>query len=547
MMTTTAATIPNNMQVVVIPPKSREEIKQSSKQLKVAAYCRVSTDDKEQKTSYESQIKYYTEKINKNPEWKMAGIFADEGITGTQAKKRPEFLKMIRLCRQGKIDMILTKSLSRFARNTVDSLDYIRELRMLGIAVVSEKENINTLTEESEMLITIMSCFAQAESESISKNVAWGIRQSFKHGNVPMQYARLLGYRKNEVGNAEIIPDEAEIVKEIFRRYLDGASMEQIAESLNNRGLTTKGSSSPYRKITIQRILTNEKYTGDALLQKTYITDCITKKSRKNNGELPMYLVKNHHEPIISRVDFNRVQEEMAWRSAKRSIAEKLAKTEQGKYSAKYALSELLICGECGAHYRRVTWTAKGFKEIKWRCINRIQYGKKKCHSSPTIDEELLHRAIVSAINEFCDVKDEVANVLSESITEVLDSNLNGSVQAAQQRIDELAHNIDELIKLATVPETAATAMTDIEKFSEEMKALREFIETEKAKQAAKQRNSAELDAILERLEKEEFAMAEYDDVAVRQLIEKITVENKNIITVIFKGGFEIRKELNGD
>ena len=542
-MTTTTA-VPN-MRIVIIPAKTQEEIKKAEKCLKVAAYCRVSTDEEEQKNSYQAQIEYYTDKINKNPEWQMAGIFADEGITGTQAKKRPEFLKMIRLCRQGKIDVILTKSLSRFARNTVDSLNYIRELRTLGIAVISEKENINTLTAESEMLITIMSCFAQAESESISKNVAWGIRQSFKNGNVPMQYKKLLGYKKGADGNVEIVSDEAEIVKEIYRCYLDGASLNQIADMLNNRGLTTKGSNSPYRKEVIQRILTNEKYTGDALLQKTYITDCITKKSRKNNGELPMYLVKNHHEPIISRTDFNRVQEEMARRSAKRSIAEKLTKTEQGKYSAKYALSELLICGECGSHYRRVTWTAKGFKEIKWRCINRIQYGKKNCHSSPTIDEQALHKAIISAINEFCEVKDEVAKALRESITEVLDPNLNGSIQAAQQRIDELAHNIDELIKLATVPETAATAMADIEKFSEEMKTLREFIETEKAKQIAVQRGSAELDAILKRLEKEDFTMTEYNDVAVRQLIEKVTVESKNVITVAFKGGLEIRKELD--
>ncbi len=542
----TATTVQSDMRVVVIPAKSNEELKQN-KRLKVAAYCRVSTDEEEQKTSYKAQIEYYTEKINKNPEWQMAGIFADEGISGTQAKKRPEFLKMIKLCRQGKIDMILTKSLSRFARNTLDSIDYIRELRVLGIAVVTEKENINTLTEDSEMLITILSCFAQAESESISKNVSWGVRQSFKNGNVPMQYKKLLGYKKGADGNAEIVPDEAEIVEEIYRCYLNGASLNQIADMLNSKGLTTKGKNSPYRKEVIQRILTNEKYTGDALLQKTYITDCITKKSRKNNGELPMYLVKNHHEPIISRVDFNRVQEEMARHSAKRSIAEKLTKTEQGKYSAKYALSELLICGECGAHYRRVTWTAKGYKEIKWRCINRIQYGKKKCHNSPTIDEEPLHKAIISAINEFCEVKDDVAKVLRESISEVIDPNLNGSVQAAQNRIDELARNIDELIKLATVPESADTAMKDIEKFSEEMKALREFIEAEKAKQTAKQRNSAELDAILERLENEDFTMTEYDDIVVRQLIERITVVDKNTIRITFKGGFEVRKELHGD
>ena len=546
-MTATAATAQNDMRIVVIPAKSREETGHTERNLRVAAYCRVSTDQEEQESSYEAQISYYTEKIGKNNDWQMAGIFADEGITGTQAKKRPEFLKMIRLCRQRKIDMVLTKSLSRFARNTVDSLNYIRELKALGIAVIFEKENINTLETDTEMMLTIMSCFAQAESESISKNVSWGIRQSFKNGTVPMQYARLLGYKKGDGGNAEIIPDEAEVVREIYRCYLDGMSMNLIADRLNAKGLTTKGSGSPYRKAVVQRILTNEKYTGDALLQKTYVTDCITKKTRKNNGELPMYLVKNHHEPIISRSDFNRVQEEMARRSAKRTIADKLTKTGQGKYSAKYALSELLICGECGEHYRRVTWTAKGFKEIKWRCVSRIQYGKKKCHSSPTIDEYALHRAIVSTVNDFCTVKDDVAKALRESITEVLDPNQNGSIQAAQQRIDELARNMDELIELATVPETAENAMSDIAKFSEEMKVLREFIETEKAKKATTTRSSAELNAILERLENEEFTMTEYDDIAVRQLIEKITVESKDTITVTFKGSFEVRKELNGD
>lgn len=535
----------SEMRVVVIPAKSCEENKQAAKCLRVAAYCRVITDQEEQESSYEAQISYYTEKIGKNNDWQMAGIFADEGITGTQAKKRPEFLKMIRLCRQRKIDMVLTKSLSRFARNTVDSLNYIRELKALGIAVIFEKENINTLETDTEMMLTIMSCFAQAESESISKNVSWGIRQSFKNGNVPMQYARLLGYKKGDGGNAEIIPDEAEVVREIYRCYLDGMSMNLIADRLNEKGLTTKGSGSPYRKTVVQRILTNEKYTGDALLQKTYVTDCITKKTRKNNGELPMYLVKNHHEPIISRSDFNRVQEEMARRSAKRTIADKLTKTGQGKYSAKYALSELLICGECGEHYRRVTWTAKGFKEIKWRCVSRIQYGKKKCHSSPTVDEQALHRAIVSAINEFCEVKDDVAKALRESITEVLDPNQNGSIQAAQRRIDELARNMDELIMLATVPETAENAMSDIAKFSEEMKMLREFIETEKAKQTEVQHGSNELSNVLQRLEKENFTLTEYDDIVTRQLIEQITVDIKNTITVRFKGGFEMRANLN--
>ena len=395
------------------------------------------------------------------------------------------------------------------------------------------------------MMLTIMSCFAQAESESISKNVSWGIRQSFKNGKVTLQFLRLLGYRKGADGNAEIIPEEAEVVKEIYRCYLDGMSMNLIANRLNEKGLTTKSSGSPYRKEVVRRILTNEKYVGDALLQKTFITDCFTKKSRKNTGELPMYLVKNHHGAIISRADFNRVQEEIARRSAKRTIADKLGK--MGKYSAKYALSELLICGECGANYRRVTWTAKGFKEIKWRCVSRIQYGKKKCHSSPTVDEQALHRAIMGAINEFCDVKEDVAKALRESVCEVIDTNQNGSVQAAQQRIDELARNMDELIKLATEPENTKEAMCDIEKFSEENKNLREFVESEKRKNAAAESNSEQLNTVLERIENENFKLKEYDDVAVRQLVERVVAEGKNRITVRFKGGFEARKELDND
>lgn len=537
----TETDVPNKPKIIVIPAKNRDEIRRKTR-LKVAAYCRVSTDQEEQESSYEAQISYYTEKIKNNSEWALAGIFADEGITGTQAKKRPEFLKMIGLCRQRKIDLILTKSLSRFARNTVDSLNYIRELKALGIAVFFEKENINTLESDTEMMLTIMSCFAQAESESISKNVSWGIRQSFKNGKVTLQFSRLLGYRKGADGNAEIDGDEAKVVKDIFRCYLEGMSLNLIADRLNDKGLTTKGNGSPYRKEVVRRILTNEKYVGDVLLQKTFITDCITKKSRKNNGELPMYLVKNHHEPIISRVDFNRVQEEITRRSAKRVIADKLGK--KGKYSAKYALSELLICGECGANYRRVTWTAKGFKEIKWRCVNRLLYGKKVCKCSPTIDEKALHNAIVSEINEFCDVKEDVAKALRESVCEVLDPNLNGSVQAAQQRINVLARNIDELIKLATEPENSESAMSDIEKFSEEMKNLREFVESEKLKSAAAESNSEQLNAVLERIENENFKLTEYDDVAVRQ---RVVVEGKNCITVRFKGGFEVRKELEND
>lgn len=529
--------------VVIIPAKTKESLQTTAK-LKVAAYCRVSTDHEEQESSYEAQISYYTEKIGNNPDWSMVKIFADEGITGTQDKKRDQFIEMIRLCRKRKIDLILTKSISRFARNTVDTLKYVRELKTIGIGIIFEKENINTLEIETEMILTIMSCFAQAESESISKNVAWGIRQSFREGNVPMHYNTMLGYRKGADGKPEIVPEESEIVKEIYHSYLTGMSLQQIADSLNARRIATKGSNAQWKNNKILNILTNEKYTGDALLQKTYIIDCISKKSRKNNGELPMYLVKNHHEPIISRTEFNRVQEEMARRKSKRKVAEKFCKTEQGKYSAKYALTELLVCGECGTPYRRVTWTAKGFKEIKWRCINRLQYGKKKCHNSPTLSEEVLHKAIVSAINNFCEVKDDVVEILRESISEVLDPSKNGSVLVAQQRLDELANNMNELLRLATTPESSKTAMADIQKFSDEMKALREFIETEKSKVATAEQDTEHMNMVLKRLEQADFTLTEYEDVVVRQMVERITVVDRETVRIRFVGGVELTQEI---
>ena len=234
----------------------------------------------------------------------------------------------------------------------------------------------------------------------------------------------------------------------------------------------------------------------------------------------------------------------MARRKSKRKVAEKFCKTEQGKYSAKYALTELLVCGECGTPYRRVTWAAKGFKEIKWRCINRLQYGKKKCHNSPTLSEEVLHKAIVSAINNFCEVKDDVVEILRESISEVLDPSKNGSVLVAQQRLDELANNMNELLRLATTPESSKTAMADIQKFSDEMKALREFIETEKSKVATAEQDTEHMNMVLKRLEQADFTLTEYEDVVVRQMVERITVVDRETVRIRFVGGVELTQEI---
>ena len=284
--------------VIVIPAKKETPQEQAQKRhLRVAAYCRVSTNSKEQLTSYENQLAYYTEKIMKNPSWTMVKVFADEGKTGTSTCKRKEFLQMIRMCRQGKIDMILAKAVSRFARNTVDTLNYTRELRELGIPVIFEEQNINSIYPESEFLIAIHGAFAQSESENTSANVRWGKRRSMKAGHVTMQYKWMLGYEKGPDGRPVINEEQAETVRFIYQRYLAGDTLRAIKSKLEAQGALNAIGKQEWTIKNLLSILSNEKYCGDALLQKTFIQDCISKKVIQNNGQLPKYLVQDHHEP----------------------------------------------------------------------------------------------------------------------------------------------------------------------------------------------------------------------------------------------------------
>ena len=315
---------------------------------------------------------------------------------------------MITACKRGHIDLIITKSLSRFARNTVDCLETVRLLKANGIGVYFEKENINTLTESSEFLITLFSGFAQAESESLSKNVAWGKAKSAEAGKVTFQYKKMLGYRKGADGQPEIVPEEAEVIKRIYHRYLDGCTLGQIKRELDKDNVPTAQGVEFWSPAIIHNILTNEKYIGDALLQKTYVTDCISKKVKKNQGERAMYYVENNHPAIISREMFDQVRNEMTRRSSKRKVLQKSGKTELGKYSGKYALTELLVCGECGSPYKRVTWARNGKKRIVWRCVSRLEFGTQYCHNSPTLDESKLHSAILASMNEFAAIRQEV-------------------------------------------------------------------------------------------------------------------------------------------
>ena len=330
--------IPTADNVTVIPALSPTEIKERKyKQIRVAAYCRVSTDHEEQQNSYQVQIAYYTDLINSNPEWTLAGIFADEGISGTQTKNRTQFNKMIRKCKQKKIDLVLCKSISRFARNTVDCLEHIRELKLLGIGVMFEKENINTMTMNSEFIISLYGSFAQAESESISKNVTWGVEKSFKEGKVKYSLDKMLGFRRGEDGKPVIVEEEAEIVRYIYKLYLDGLSLKRIARRLREECIKKWNGTTDWTAVTVYGILKNEKYAGDAVLQKTYTVDCILHKQVKNNGEKDKYIVYDCHPAIISRDTYNRVQQELARRGSIRKRSDK-TETEQGHYASKYAL-----------------------------------------------------------------------------------------------------------------------------------------------------------------------------------------------------------------
>ena len=354
-----------------------------SQHLRVAPYCRVSTDKDEQLSSYEAQIEYYTAKVNGNPDWTMVRLYADEGITGTSTKRRKEFNKLIADCEAGKVDLVITKSVSRFGRNTLDGLQYTRKLKRLGIGVYFEKENVNTLYMDNEMILTFFFSQAQAESESLSGNVKWGHRKNFKDGKVYYQYKSFMGYRKGPNGEPEIDEAQAAIVRRIFARYLMGDSVSQICRGLEADGIKTVRGNDKWTDGVIRGMRQNEKYIGDALLQKTYIADIFSHQAKKNMGQLPKYYVHDCHPAIIDRETFRKVQEEMARRSGKRRTSSK-AKTELGKYSGKYAFSELLVCGECGSPYRRQTYMPRGEKYYVWRCLNRMENGTRICKNSPT-------------------------------------------------------------------------------------------------------------------------------------------------------------------
>ncbi len=529
--------------VTLIEPKQSFIVdKERHKQKRVAAYCRVSTDKEEQVTSYTNQMKVYTEMINTNKEWVFAGLYADEGISGTKADKRPQFKKMIDDCYKGKIDYIITKSVSRFARNTVECLQYVRTLKGKGIGIYFEEQNIDTLKNDSELYLVIYAGFAQSESESISKNITWTFRKKFEEGKPVFQYKRMLGYKKGEDGMPEIVPEEAAVVERIFTMYLAGEPTHVIARKLRDENLHFENKTFTFSKPMIAGILQNEKYAGDCILQKTITVDPIDKVRKPNEGEAPMWLVENSHPAIISREMFHKVQEEFSRRRTISPVSKKTSLTATGKYS-KYALKDVLQCGECGSKYRRVTWSKKGKKKVVWRCCSRLDYGTKYCTDSLTVEEEQLKKAVVRAINKFNAENAATYRMLMRStIGEAI--GLNGG----SDEIDLLERRIDALNKrmLALVNSTVENG-EDIEEYEDEFKSISEQIQQLRNRITAIQESNQKDGELQERLKTIQSIIDEresnkdtYDESIVRQMIECIKVFKDGRLLVIFGGGYEV-------
>lgn len=394
------------------PKKSLNKEHRRNDIIKVAAYCRVSTDHEEQKTSYDTQIQHYEQHITSNPNWIFSGIYADEGITGTNRYKRDSFNQMIEDCKNGKIEMVITKSISRFARNTVDTLQIIRQLKNYQVGVYFEKENINTLDESSEVILTVLSSIAQDESRSISENVKWALKRKFERGEVMLNTKRFMGYTRDEHGKLVIVEEEAVVVRRIFNSYLTGQSLIGIARELEADQVLSPDRKTKWSTSTISNMLVNEKYAGNAILQKSYTEDYLTKKRVPNRGQMPKYHVEDSHDPIIDMKTFMRVQEEVLRRKRMHGRSNKI-KTKRNRRHSKYIFTDLLTCGCCGHGYRRATWTNYYEKRVVYRCGNRLKKGVRVCPGSVNIEENKLRHIIENEVSkqlgiQYNEVNDEV-------------------------------------------------------------------------------------------------------------------------------------------
>ena len=401
---------------------------------RVAAYARVSTDSDEQFTSFEAQVKYYTNQITGNPDWTMVDVYCDEGVTGTNTKKREGFNCMVADALGGKIDLIITKSISRFARNTVDTLTAVRQLKDKGVEVYFEKENIYTMDSKGELLITIMSSLAQEESRSISENVAWGKRAKCEEGKVYLPYKQFLGYEKGLDGLPQIVEEQAKIVRLIYRLFLDGLMPSGIAKKLTGQGIPSPAGKTIWRSSTVESILTNEKYKGDALLQKTFCVDFLNKKMKRNEGELPQYYVEQSHPAIVSPEVFDEVQQELKRRREAQYIG------RGGCFSSK------IICGECGSYYGRKVWHSNDkYRTVIWRCQHKYDNGEP-C-KTPHVTEDQIKAAFIDEMNRVISNKDQVLTDIWALITTLTDTReLEEEEASAGKELEAISASIRKLV-----------------------------------------------------------------------------------------------------
>lgn len=496
----------------------------SKRKLRVAAYARVSTDSDEQLVSLKAQKEHYESFIRLNPEWDFAGLYYDEGLSATKKDNRNGLMDMIKDAEQGKIDLILTKSISRFARNTTDCLEMVRRLIDVGVFIQFEKENINTMDAKGEVLLTIMASLAQQESQSLSQNVKLGLQYRYQQGKVQVNHNRFLGYTKDENGNLIIEPKGAEVVKRIFREYLEGESLAGICKGLMRDGICTAADNPKWRPETVQKILQNEKYIGDALLQKTYTVDFLTKKRVKNEGIVPQYYVENNHEAIIPRELYLQVQEEMKRRSL-------LFKGKDGRkriYSSKYALSSITFCSDCGDIYRRTYWNNRGKKSTVWRCVTRLEEGPKGC-TSRTISEEDLHAAVAEAFNQVLSGGESMIAILRENIESVVCVSNEQAITNIDKQMEE------KQIELISY----ANSGKDYENLADEIQALSERKQTILTEEAESQGEKDRITEMMEFIENHADQSLDYDEELVRLLVEKATIFENNLV-VRFKSGIEV-------
>lgn len=492
---------------------------------RVAAYVRVSTDGEEQLQSFKSQKEYYQEKISQNKDWVMVGIYADEGITGTKTKKRDNFLKMIDDCMNGLIDIVLTKSISRFSRNLVDTIQYVRMLKEKGITIIFEKENINTSTMESEMQLALLSTLAQNEVESLSANVKLGVKMKMKRGEM-MGFNGCLGYDYHpEDKSISVNPEEAEIVKFIFDRYIQGYGASTIANELRKLGKLNKKGICKWSDSGVRGIIKNEKYKGDLLLGKTYTVDPISKRRLENRGEEDMFYIEDHHEPIVSKEVWDKAQEIC---KSRYKVNANIVEGCRIKYRRKYAFSSMCQCGFCGGNYtRRSHFQTREEKKPVWKCSCQTKFGKNKCPNSKAIDESIIESAFL-----------EMFQLLADNFEDVLENVL---------------YNIEEALQKDEGKEKLARVQRKLYKLEEQRKKLTDIFIDDKITKEAYDEKYNELSFKIDRVKKEKSVIADNSLIqkSIKERMEEIRLKLKsaNVLDTFDRIVFEsiVEKIIIGD